>query len=166
MRIVWLVLLVAACNGKGQRPDGGNGIDGMVVLVDGNGIDAPFACDNDSTLEPNDAIGNAFPTSVDVQTQMLNLAGLAICPATDKDNYRVVISSPKALEVIASWDSGPSLNLSILNASGTSIANGVAGTNQTRACVPNLPSGTYYASVFASDRNNYRLAIKALASCP
>jgi hypothetical protein len=164
MRIAWLVLLVA-CQGKGQRPDGGTGLDGQVVLNDGSGIDGPFACADDSALEPNDTVANAFVTNVDAQP-MIALTGLAICPPTDKDHYRITLSTTKALEVIASWDSGPALNVALLNAGGTSISNGVAGTNQTRACVPSLPVGSYFASVFGTMQNNYRLSIKALASCP
>jgi hypothetical protein len=157
MRIAWVVLLVA-CQGKGQRPDGGTGTDGPIVLIDGSADDGVF--------EPNDTVASAFPTSVDTQGQMQTFAALAICPPTDKDHYRVTISSTKSLEVIASWDSGPALNLSVLNAGGTSIANGTAGANQTRACVPNLPAGQYFAAVFGSMQNNYRLSIKTLASCP
>jgi hypothetical protein len=167
MRIAWLVLLVA-CNGKGQRPDGGMGLDGLVI-GDGSLIDAPFACANDSALEPNDTIANAFVTSVDTQGPMVSLTGLAICPATDRDHFQITLSAPKAIEIIASWDSGPILNLSILNAAGTSLANGtLMGTNAKRVCVPNLPEGTYFGAlfVFGSIPNNYRLSIKTLASCP
>ena len=165
MRIAWLVLLVA-CQGKGQRPDGGGGIDGSIVLVDGSGIDAQFACANDSTFEPNETTANAFSTSVDTQTQMLTLTGLAICPPTDKDHYRVTLSTMKSLEVIASWDSGPALKLSLLNAGGTTLSNGTAGANQMRVCTQNLPPGEYFAAVTGTMQNNYRLAIRALASCP
>ena len=58
--------------------------------------------------------------------------------------------------------------MSILNAGGTSIGNGTAkGEKELRACVPNMPAGTYYASVFAtgSTKNNYRMSIKLLANC-
>ena len=163
MRIAWLLLL-AACPGEGKRPDGGTGHDGTVVLVDA-GFDASTACADDSAFEPNDTVASAFSTSVDTQS-MVTLAGLAICPATDKDHYRITLSAQKAIEVIVAWDSGSDLNLSLLNAGATSLANGTTGVNQTRVCVPNLPAGTYFAAVFATTRNNYRLTIKALASCP
>jgi len=125
----------------------------------------PFTCANDSAFEPNDSIATAFATPVDTNP-MISLAGLAICPVTDKDHYRVTLSGTKALEVIASWTGGTAVTLSILNAGGTSLGNGTAmGTNATRACLPNLPIGTYYALVAANAQNNYSLSIKALASC-
>jgi hypothetical protein len=133
-----------------------------------------FPCADDSSLEGatrNDTPQTAYQTPVDSQRLDLTLAGLAICPEGDKDNYAVTVSSAnmgKAIEVVVSWDSGQPLSMSILNAGGTSIGNGTAmGDKALRACVPNMPVGTYYGAVFAtgSTKNNYRLSIKLLANC-
>ncbi|MDQ3364974.1 MAG: hypothetical protein M3680_06060 [Myxococcota bacterium] len=131
-----------------------------------------FQCSDDGPLEGgtrNDTPQTAYMTPVDSQRQDLSLAGLAICPEMDKDFYAVTLSSPnKGIEVIVSWDSGQPISMSITNASGTSLVNGVAmGDKALRACAPNLPTGTYFGSVFASGstKNNYRLAIKVVANC-
>lgn len=133
-----------------------------------------FPCADDSALEGgarNDTPMTAYQTPVDSQRLDLTLAGLAICPEQDKDNYAVTVSSAnanKAIEVIVSWDSGQPISMSILNAGGTSIGNGLAnGDKSLRACVANIPAGTYYGSVFAtgSTKNNYRMSIKLLANC-
>ena len=133
-----------------------------------------FPCADDSSLEGgarNDTPMTAYQTPVDSQRLDLTLAGLAICPEGDKDNYAITISAAnamKAIEVVVSWDSGQPLTASILNAGGTSIGNGTAnGDKSLRACLPNMPMGTYYASVFAtgSTKNNYRLSVKLLANC-
>ena len=143
--------------------------------IDGVSADAMqqgFPCADDSTLEGssrNDTPMTAYQTPVDSQRQDLTLAGLAICPAMDKDHYAVTLSAGnKAIEVVVSWDSGQPISMSLLNAGGTSIGNGTAnGDKSLRACAPNLPAGTYYGAVFATGttQNNYRLAIKVLASC-
>jgi len=131
-----------------------------------------FPCADDSSLEGgsrNDLPSTAYQTPVDTQRMDLTLAGLAICPEGDKDHYAVTLSSAnKGIEVIVSWDSGQPISMSLLNAGGTSIVNGTAnGDKSLRACAPNLPVGTYYGAVFAtgSTKNNYRLAIKVVASC-
>lgn len=141
----------------GLQPDAGT--------VDG------FQCADDSPLEggtKNDTPQTAYQTPVDSQRQDLSLAGLAICPEGDVDFYAVTLSSVKGLEVIVSWDSGQPIQMSITNASGTALVNGVAmGDKALRACAPNLPMGTYFAKAFAAGttRNNYRLSIKAVADC-
>jgi hypothetical protein len=138
------------------------------TLPDANG---GGGCADDSSVEGssrNDTIATAYQTPVDTQRQDLTLAGLAICPEGDKDNYGVTLSAMKGLEIVVTWDSGQPLSMSILGATGTSIVNGVAnGDKSLRACVANLPAGTYYGSVFAtgSTKNNYRLAIKIVPSC-
>jgi hypothetical protein len=150
--------------------------DRICVSENGLTVDSMsgFPCADDSSLEGgtrNDTPMTAYQTPVDSQRLDLTLAGLAICPEADKDNYAITISAAnamKAIEVVVSWDNGQPLSTSILNAGGTSIGNGVAmGDKMLRACVPNMPAGTYYASVFAtgSTRNNYRMSIKLLANC-
>ncbi|HEU0031849.1 MAG TPA: hypothetical protein VFQ53_14535 [Kofleriaceae bacterium] len=141
----------------GTAPDGGT---------------SGFQCADDSALERqtrNDTIQTAFPTAVANEMQMLSLAGLAICPEGDKDNYAINITTANSnLEVVTSWESGMPVNISILNAGGTSIGNGTAmGNTAMRICIPNLPVGTYYASAFAATtvKNNYKLSIKLVPSC-
>jgi hypothetical protein len=131
-----------------------------------------FQCADDSPLEggtKNDTPQTAYQTPVDSQRMDLTLAGLAICPEGDKDFYAVTLSSPnKGVEVRVSWDSGQPVSMSITNASGTALVNGIPTTDkELRACAPNLPTGSYFASVFASGttKNNYRLAINVVASC-
>jgi len=133
-----------------------------------------FPCADDSSLEGgarNDTPQTAYQTPVDTQRLDLTLAGLAICPEGDEDNYAVTIGTAnanKAIEVVVSWDSGQPISMSILNAGGTSIGNGTTnGEKSLRACVPNMPVGTYYAAVFATGttKNNYRLSVKLLANC-
>ena len=136
-------------------------------------IDAPVSpgCADDSAFEPNESVQNPFQTPIDGQALMVSFAGLAICPTVaDKDVYRVAVSpanANKAVEVIVTWSTGPALVMSIQNAGGTSIANGVAmGTSALRACVPNLPAGSYFAAVAAGlGPNNYSMTIKLLANC-
>jgi hypothetical protein len=160
-------LLALLCIATGCRQ-----ILGLDDLPDRNdaAIDVPaFQCADDSALGPNDSIGGAFQTPVATQQQMLTLAGLAICPAGDKDHYKVdVPTSGLNLEVVADWDSGAPISVSILNASGVSISNGVPLSNNVmRACVVNLPTGTYYALAFAAAtvENNYRLTIAIVPNC-
>src|SRR5215813_9983198 len=57
---------------NGHVPDGGNG-----------------NCADDSALEPNDTIQTAFQTPVADTKPSLVFAGLAICPAGDKDTYSI-----------------------------------------------------------------------------
>ena len=101
-------------------------------------------------------------------------AGYPHAASGDKDNYAVTVSAStvaggmNSIEVIVSWDSGQPLSMSILNTGGTSIGNGtMSGEKAIRACVPNMPAGTYVASVFAAGttKNNYRLAVKLKANC-
>jgi hypothetical protein len=152
------------------------------VCVSGSGLEPDamqmgFPCADDSSLEGgarNDTPQTAYQTPVDTQRLDLTLAGLAICPEMDKDNYAVTVSAStvaggmNSIEVIVSWDSGQPLSMSILNTGGTSIGNGTSnGEKSIRACVPNMPAGTYFASVFAAGttKNNYRLAVKLKANC-
>lgn len=152
----------------------------VCVSSEGLGPDAmqmTFPCANDSTFEGgarNDTKETAYQSPVDSQRLDLTLAGLAICPEGDKDHYAVTVSSKtftdknNNLEVVASWDSGAALSMSILNTVGTSIGAATSnGEKSIRACLPNMPVGTYYVAVFGADstKNNYRLAVKLKANC-
>ncbi|HEY5948766.1 MAG TPA: hypothetical protein VIV40_24920 [Kofleriaceae bacterium] len=139
---------------------------GGMVPVDGNNLN----CADDSALEPNDSIAQAFQTPVATTKNTLTFAGLAICPAGDKDDYSVTITTANQnLEVIIEYDAatGADLQGSILNSGGQAIANAspVSGMmGMRRAYTPNLPTGVYYASVFGPamgslTTNNYKLTI-------
>src|SRR5262245_17250126 len=84
-------------------PQGGSGAE--VCLIKTGGTIPPDAsntnCADDSPLEPNNQISNAWQTPVDT-TKMFPLAGLAICPNGDKDTYAVTIRvAMENLEMIA-----------------------------------------------------------------
>ena len=129
-----------------------------------------FQCLDDSGFGMNDTISGAFQTPV-AGTMMSMSVASSICPETDKDHYSVNVTvAGSNLEVITSWESGNPVNVSILNASGTSIGNGTPmGDKAFRKCIPNLPIATYYVSAFAAStvKNNYRLSIKIVdaAAC-
>jgi len=171
MRKAWLLVLFGVgCGGEGKCLDATcvkPGTDGPIVLIDGSMFDMPnFVCANDSALEPNNTVQQAFVTTVDTQSEILNLAGLALCPANDKDHYRIMMStSNRALEVIATPTNGPNIQLSILNAGGTSLANGTMVGGTLRACVPNVPVGQYFAFVTSASENNYSLSIESQPTC-
>lgn len=136
---------------------------GGSVPVDASNLN----CADDSSLEPNDSIQTAFVTPVATTKNTLTFAGLAICPAGDKDNYSITITTANQnLEVIIEYDAaGADLQGSILNAGGTPIANASPTTpGVRRAYTPNLPTGVYYAAVFGPmmgglTTNNYKLTI-------
>ena len=136
--------------------------EGGMVPVDGNNLN----CADDSSLEPNDMISQAFQTPVATQKMNLTFAGLAICPAGDKDNYSVTITAANQnLEVLIEFDpAGADLQGAILNSGGTPIANASPTTaGMRRAYTPNLPTGIYYAKVegpmMGVTTNNYKLTI-------
>jgi hypothetical protein len=140
---------------------------GGMVPVDASTMNA---CADDSALEPNDSIAQAFQTPVATTKNTLTFAGLAICPMGDKDDYSVTITTANQnLEVIIEYDPaiGAELAGSILNAGGQAIANASPVTGMTgvkRAYTPNLPTGVYYASVFGPTMgplltNNYKMTI-------
>jgi hypothetical protein len=138
---------------------------GGTVPVDGNALN----CADDSALEPNDMIAQAYQTPVATQKNNIVFAGLAICPNGDKDNYSVTITQANQnLEVLLEYDpAGADLQGSILNSGGTPIANASPVTGMPghrRAYTPNLPTGTYYSAVFGPmmggvTTNNYKLTI-------
>ncbi|HUS33338.1 MAG TPA: hypothetical protein VMZ53_32770 [Kofleriaceae bacterium] len=133
-------------------------------------VDArPANCADDSQLEPNDTIQQAFQTPVATQKNNLTFAGLSVCPAGDKDTYSITITTANQnLEMLIEYDDGGAeLQGSILNSGGVPIANAsaVSGMNRVkRAYTPNLPVGTYYAQAYGPNSgsqttNNYKLTV-------
>jgi len=139
---------------------------GKMVCTEGGGggDDQQGTCNNDNSLEPNETVAQATQTSVESGLMHLILTQLAICPGTDKDTFKIDITTETDnLDVVLTWDDSNSpLGLSILAMSGSSIVNGMsAGANQLSAHAPNLAVGSYYAQVFSPTmvQNNYRLEI-------
>ena len=133
-----------------------------MIPVDGNNTN----CADDRSLEPNDSTATAWITPVDT-TKSFPLSSLAICPAGDKDNYSIMMTTANQnLEVIVEWEpGGAELQAAILNSGGVAIANATTTVSNTkRAYTPNMPSGIYYAQVFGPNQgslttNNYKLSI-------
>ena len=135
------------------------------IPVDANNLN----CDDDSQLEPNNSIQEAFQTPVATQKNTLTFAGLSICPMGDKDNYAITITTAtQNLEMIIEYDTaGADLQGSILASNGTPLANASPVTDMPgvrKAYVPNASVGTYYAAVFGPamgtlTTNNYKLTI-------
>ncbi len=126
-------------------------------------------CADDRSLEPNDSKETAWVTPVDQTTQPFTLAQLSICPAGDKDNYSVMITTAmRNLEMIVEWEAdGAELQAAIANSMGVPIANATATVaNTKRAYTPNLNTGMYYVQVYGPPQgslttNNYKLTITA-----
>ncbi len=143
-------------------------INGGVVPDAGTG-----QCADDSNLEPNDTIATAYITPVNgANPKTISYAGLAICPAGDKDTYKLTVagstSMPQSVEAVIEFDpNGATLTGAILNSGGTSIAttspvSGMQG--KARAFVANAPAGVYYVQVLGPatgtlTTNNYKLTI-------
>jgi hypothetical protein len=189
MRSAWLLLLVVACgSGKGSEagalgepcyPNGTCNVGlscfqgtcvaaDAAMLVDAMPDAVPDAalCLADAT-EPNNAPANAFVTPVDSVQQSIAFTGLDICPAADIDNYAASLTTANAsLDVTVTWTGAPQ-SMQVLNAGGTAIANGTTNGAMTRACVPNLPIGTYYVRVFGNgaQQSRYNMQIAKVASC-
>ena len=150
---------MAAAAGGVCEKQGGSG-----VPVDGT----PSNCQDDSSLEPNNSISQAWQTPVDTR-KSFPLTMLAICPAGDKDTYAMSITvQGENIEVLIDYDTaGAPLSGAILNTSGNAVANAMPITGSDghmRAYLANAPVGTYYASVFgpvsgAQTTNNYNLTI-------
>jgi hypothetical protein len=135
---------------------------------------SPFQCADDSSVEGpnrNDTIGTAFLTPVALQRKNVSFAGLAICPPTDKDFYRVDLTGTQNIEAIVTYDdptkpgAGP-LNMEIDNSGGIALVQATLVTgmpNTIRAYASNLPmpSGPYYIHVEGDGvtENNYKLDI-------
>jgi len=137
---------------------------GSGVPVDGS----PNGCANDSSLEPNDMIGQAWPTPVDTRKNF-PLSYLAICPAGDKDNYSMQITQTgENIEVLIDYPTtGADLQGGILTSGGTMAAQAMMITGSPghlRAYLANAPAGMWYAQVFgpasgSPATNNYNLTI-------
>lgn len=190
MRAFLFISLIAACSpydpdlgaspflcGKEEPkcPDGYTCNGTACVNGSGGGsgqVDAPktsgFQCDDDSATEgpsKNDSTGTAWQTPVATNKTTFPLAGLAICPAGDKDNYSVtIVTEGQNLQAdITYQDDGAPLQVIILNSSGSPISSSSPnGADMATTKVPNLPTGTYYVQVAVAPgttlvENNYKI---------
>ncbi len=157
-----------SCQSTGQAPP-----KDLVCLKDGGtlpdaGSGSGFTCADQAAFEPNDTIQMATQTDTGT-VGMRSFGPISICPENDKDHFAINTTVlNQGIEAITTWESGDPVNVSILNNGGATINNGVAmGTTAMRACVANLPIGTYYVSAFAGTgiKNNYRLALKIVPNC-
>lgn len=128
-----------------------------------------FQCADDSAIEGpnrNDTIANAWISPVASTKMSLPLAGLAICPAGDKDTYQVQITQT-GQNLIAKLEyqaDGAALSMTVMNTGGTAIASGSpAGTDTVMVTVNNLPTGSspYYVQIYGptTGENNYKLTL-------
>jgi hypothetical protein len=131
-------------------------------------VDAPvdaLVC-TDTSIEPNDTIATAFVTPVATLQNTISITNLMICPAGDKDDFAVTITAANQnLEMILDFDPAAPIGMgSILNSGGVPIANATMVTGmpyRQRAYTPNLPTGVYYAAVYAGlgDVTRYQLTL-------
>ena len=136
-----------------------------------------FQCDDDGTFEgtsKNDTISTAFDTPVAIQRSSVTFAGLAICPATDKDYYRVdFAASTTTLSATVVYDdptvagAGP-LQMTIDNNTGAAVATatlvtGMPNTISATVSMQPMASSPYYIQVQGDGvhQNNYKLTINA-----
>lgn len=91
------------------------------------------------------------------------IAGVSICPFGDVDHYGIdVLEVNTNLEVVVVYSgSGAPVTASVLGSGGATIANSVVnGTNSARVYVANLPLGTYYAAVRATNGvSDYQITV-------
>jgi hypothetical protein len=129
----------------------------------GNADAGPLVCNNDSAIEPNNAINAATTTPIPDQATEYTLVGLAICPAGDVDVFRLRVDvNGKNITATASETvrSRGELVVEILNGTGVPIATGNydAGGTAVTAVVNNAPTGTYFVQIRGVDgatQNNY-----------
>jgi hypothetical protein len=168
MKLALPLVLLLGCTEHGQTPPGGgdaNNDGGGSGSGSGSGSGG-LVCNDDGAFEPNDTIESAFVTPVASQSQSFSAIAAICATSNDTDHYKIDVGANSAVEVVASWESGSPVNVSLLNAAGSSVANGAPlGSTTMRLCVSNLPAGTFFASVFASAPNNYRLSIQIVPSC-
>jgi len=135
------------------------------AVVDGG--HSGFQCADDTNTEGpnrNDTVGTAWQTPINAGFTTFPLAGLAICPAGDKDTYQVNITKEgQNLAALVEYQAdGAALSVTILNSGGTAIASSTpAGTDKVMATVNNLAVGSspYFVQVYgtATGQNNYKV---------
>lgn len=127
-----------------------------------------FPCNDDSAIEPNDAVANGTPTGLDGM-KMFQQDKLAICPPTDRDLFAIKLSTPsQTIDATVTYDpSGVALTAEILNSVGVPIAESTAAdtADTVHVAQPSLPTGDYFVRVHGpsrslADENNYAITIQ------
>jgi hypothetical protein len=117
-------------------------------------------CNNDSALEPNDSTTMARPIPPKPLGTPFKFAQVAICPATDKDLYKITVDANATnILVVVDFDRGPALAVSILNSSGISVVTGTVAARQNTTTLANAAAGEYYVQVSGTGNNNYDISI-------
>jgi hypothetical protein len=138
----------------------------MVCVANGESAipDAPpVNCANDSALEPNDTILNAYATPLEGQLARIAYSGLSICPGTDIDTYLVdVTTAGSSIDVEMTYEPGWPLIATVLDVTGTKVADGAPkGDNIVGVHFGNTVTGAYFVQVLSptGNQNNYRIDI-------
>lgn len=126
---------------------------------DDDGVTADCVTD---PREPNDQLTTATATAISVDTGELTLSQMSICPDTDVDLFRLVLSTQSNIRVDLRHSTVRGvLALDLLNPDGTSIGAGtpIADPNIVRVQRAELSQGIYYVQVRAPAgvQNSYDL---------
>lgn len=121
----------------GTAPDAGSGSNNM------------GQCADDSNLEPNNTVAQAYDTGAKLplinSMRTLTLAGLSLCPSGDKDTYKVhPNASAQTLEADLEFDPNQAvLQVNIISEStGQPIVSGTAnGEGKNKVALANVPTG-------------------------
>lgn len=125
-------------------------------------------CADDSNLEPNNDTMHAYMIN-SLPAGGLKLAGLAICPAGDKDTYELTqATAGQTLEADIDYDpSQAQLTVNIVTAQGvTTVAGAQNGSGKAKAALANVQSGAQYVQVLVAPtagsmttNGNYKLTL-------
>lgn len=125
-------------------------------------------CADDSNLEPNNDTAHAYMIN-SLPAGGLKLAGLAICPAGDKDTFELTqATAGQTLEADIDFDTTQApLTVNFLTSTGTTTTVGQAnGAGKAKATLVGVQSGPQYIQVLvsptagsATTNGNYKLTI-------
>lgn len=137
-------------------------------ILDGGPEGSGLICNDDSAIEPNNTLTQAFPTQVAEQLSSFSLVG-AICPNTDRDIFIVKTSaSNSTLTASMSYDVDfAPLTLVLKSSQNIELGQGAIQSEDddnvyVNMSVGSLNPGTYFVEVFSNstaieDDNNYEL---------
>jgi hypothetical protein len=124
-------------------------------------------CADDSNLEPNNDVAHAYIIS-SLPVGGLKLAGLAICPAGDKDTYTLMASQGQTLEADIDFDPNQAtLTVNLISSGGTTTVPGQPnGSGKAKAALVGTQSGAQYVQVLVAPtagtlttNGNYKLTL-------
>ncbi|RMH41963.1 MAG: hypothetical protein D6689_09660 [Deltaproteobacteria bacterium] len=150
------------CVPSGSSPTGVCVRSGSGLVPDAGPDGSTAGCNDDSSLEPNDDLNQAYPTQIPGNGSAIAFASLAICPAGDVDLFWLSVDQNGKnifAEVRDTDRARGELALDLLNEQGTSVSTGTYEDNATlNVRLANAPQGTYYVRVRGADPtvvNNY-----------